>query len=388
MMLINPYILGGGVPTPAGAVGFWRGENNANDQLGAYNATVGANTAFTTGHLGQAFLLDGTNASKITVPTINAGGTYSIELWVYRTSTVTTARHLVSNAYTSASNYGALYVDSNHAVVYYRNGVSTVVTAANVIPVNTWVKVLLTYDGSKSRIWINDLPLVSEVSTHTETWNNACCFGQAVSNESAAWVGRLDEIVLYNTVVRPINGLFLHYAGENNTNDTMGRLNATAGAGTSYATGQSGQGFSFSGTSNQAVTIPSIFLDNVYSIDFQMKPSGASGGFVHTISNSWSSSNYGALYYDSGNKLVYYQGSSARATSANSVITSGSWNRVTITYDGSKTRLYVNGTLVATESGTHSETYNNQCKIGYGGESNTFSGVIDEVKFYNTLILP
>lgn len=386
-------VVPGTPPLDPNILALYKGENNANDETGNYNGTPGASTAYTSsGQVGNAFLFTGSANEAISVPTINAGGTYSIEFYVYCTSLVG-SRHLFSNDWTAASAFGAFYVSSTGYLIYYNNSTNRAQTATGAIVANTWHKVTLTYDGSKSRIWVDAKPMATETATHSETYNNTAKIGYANNAESNIFHGRLDEVTIWDSVVRPTNGLVAHYAGESNVNDS-GPLGytASAGAGTGYATGQSGNGFSLTGSTNQAVTVPNLLLEPSYSIDFYMKPAGAASGFQHLVSNLWNGSGaYGALYYDGTNRLEYYQGSSSRVVSANNSITPSVFQRVTITYDASdsKTRLYINGTIAGTESGTHSEVFNNQARIGYaiGASDSAFNGVIDEVKFYNTLIL-
>lgn len=387
--ILNPYKFASSGPViEPDVVAWYRAENNADDASGnAHHGTPGSSAGYTTGHTGNAFLFAaGDNNTKINCPSINIGSTWSIEGWIYRTSNVGTARHVVSHLWSSASNFGAIYVNSNHSLTYVQNSTTQLTSATGAITLNTWHKFLITSDGSVLRMWLDGMLVARTVLA--STFNNAFAIGQAVTNEAAAWGGAIDEVKICNSTRKGFVGLIAHYAGENNTNDSSGHgLTATPGAGTGYATGYSGDGFNFTGNTNQAVLTPVIILDNQYSVDFYMKPTNAGSGFMHTVSNAWSSSNYGALYYTSPNRLRYYQGGSERVASADNVITPGSWNRITVTYDGSKTRLYVNGTLVGTESGTHSEVFQNSTRIGYGTESNAFHGVIDEVKLYNNLIL-
>jgi sugar lactone lactonase YvrE len=76
----------GCAPVPAGLVGWWAGEGNANDSTGANNGVLKGGVTFVPGEVGRAFSFDGTTAS-VQVPAsaslnlgTNAGMT--IELWI------------------------------------------------------------------------------------------------------------------------------------------------------------------------------------------------------------------------------------------------------------------------------------------------------------------
>jgi hypothetical protein len=378
---------------PASLLGYWKGQNNPNDSTtNARNGSAGAQTAYMTGQSGNAFSFNGNAASKVTLPSINAGAAWSLEFYLYRGHTIVGAsEHLISNLWTSASNFGASYVDANNRISYYSNSIQRILSRRT-IALTTWTKILLTYDGSRVRLWIDDVPDMTELATHSESFNTAFCFGQAQVTESNALNGGLDEIKLYNVVQEGIRGLIAWYAGENNGNDSTGNgFGLTLGASPSYATGQSGNGFNFTGATNQVPTMAPMSLDPSYSIDFYVKPAVNPGGsFYHTVSNTYTASgNYGALYYAGTNRLEYWTGGTLKVASTNNSVPSGSFTRVTIQYDASisKTKLYIGGVLNATESGTHSELFSCSPAIGYGGESSVFNGVIDEVKMYNKLLI-
>ena len=69
-------------------------------------------------------------------------------------------------------------------------------------------------------------------------------------------------------------------------------------------------------------------------------------------------------------------------------LAANSWSSLAVTYDGATLRLYVNGTLVASQAKTGAITSStNQLQIG--GDSiygQYFNGLIDEVRIYNTAL--
>jgi hypothetical protein len=72
------------ITPPSGLVAWWPGDGNANDIIGTNNGTLEGGVTFTSGEVGQAFLLNGVNG-YIEAPqnTLWAFGTndFSIELW-------------------------------------------------------------------------------------------------------------------------------------------------------------------------------------------------------------------------------------------------------------------------------------------------------------------
>jgi len=73
-------------PLPAGLVGWWAGEGNANDNTGAHNGVLEGGVTFVPGEVGQAFSLDGTTAA-VEVPAspslnVGVGSGMSVEAWI------------------------------------------------------------------------------------------------------------------------------------------------------------------------------------------------------------------------------------------------------------------------------------------------------------------
>jgi hypothetical protein len=140
------------------------------------------------------------------------------------------------------------------------------------------------------------------------------------------------------------------------------------------------------------VEIPSMNVGDTFSIDFWVNP-GRSAAYEHLISNHYTSSeNFGALYLHNGN-LEYWQNGAAwfQQVPGSQTIQPNTWTHIALTYDGSVTRVYANGSelsSVTTTGNEHSETFNNALRIGSSNphESNYFMGLIDDIGLYNRVL--
>jgi trimeric autotransporter adhesin len=56
------------VVAPAGITGWWKADGNATDVTGLYNGTLGGDTTFAPGQVGQAFSFDGTQSPYVALP--------------------------------------------------------------------------------------------------------------------------------------------------------------------------------------------------------------------------------------------------------------------------------------------------------------------------------
>ncbi len=182
----------------------------------------------------------------------------------------------------------------------------------------------------------------------------------------------------------PPSGLVSWWPGDGNANDIVGGSNGTFQNGAQYLqSGKVAEAFWLDGT-NDYVDVPSINLGRAFSVELWMCPLGGSG---HLVSNSSSSSNYGALVFDTfyGNHVYYSQGGYSRVSSAGGSVPSNTWSHIALTYDGFLSRLYINGTLHSTSSTPYLMTFNNPLRLGYSVDNagSHFNGLMDEVTLYD-----
>ena len=173
------------------------------------------------------------------------------------------------------------------------------------------------------------------------------------------------------------------YKGEGDANDSIGSNHATLENGAAFAVGNTGQAFGLDGI-NDSVLTPTINLGSAYSIELWVYPTSGTA-FQNLVANNYTASNpttFGTLYFNN-NHLEYWQNGGQRAVSPTN-IPLNAWTHVALTYNGSLTRLYVNGVLSAT-SASHAETFNNPVRFGYsvGNTDQHFQGRLDEITLYN-----
>ena len=155
-------------------------------------------------------------------------------------------------------------------------------------------------------------------------------------------------------------GLFAVYKGESNANDSLGVYNGTAQGGLTYSTGKNGNAFTFNGT-NAYVLLPTNMFNSFtgdFSVNVWVNLQGVGADF-QTI--------FSSFYYDGANLFgifIYALNSELRFTIYNGTLTPvvlsygigsyyNTWAMFTITRKSStRSRMYVNGTLVASDTNT------------------------------------
>ncbi len=197
---------------------------------------------------------------------------------------------------------------------------------------------------------------------------------------------------LYYTPLYNDANLVSYYRFEGNASDTMGNNNGS-GANVSYGTqyGKFGQGANLNG-GNSVITLSTTPPAGPFTITGWIDPQNISStmGIVEAINES---NNSGFLFgLGSGGELYFcFAGLSGCAQGGN--VTAGQWQFFAITYGNSTQTVYLDGTQVASYSGTmgaYSGTYNMIGDWhGYSNDTNHyFSGNMDDFAFFSRILTP
>lgn len=163
-----------------------------------------------------------------------------------------------------------------------------------------------------------------------------------------------------------LTNLYAVYKAENNANDSLGVYNGTAQGGLTYSSGKSGNAFTFNGT-NSYVSLPNNFKlsdsgSNAFSISvwcYMTDTTGLAHGlftnFMQNASNGWG---WMLWYYQS---KVYFTRRDGTSTSYDIVtpttISLNTWHNIVATRKNGATKLYIDGTLIASDTSTVSIVY-------------------------------
>ena len=191
-----------------------------------------------------------------------------------------------------------------------------------------------------------------------------------------------------------LTGLYAVYKAESNANDSLGAYNGTAVGGLTYTTGKSGNAFTFNGTSAY-VELPNNMF-NSFTGDFSISLwfySPSFSGFKTLIATDFfnGATSFGWNLYLNGSTLVFdiYNGGDVILNSSGS-IPINTWTNVVVTRKATtSTKIYVNGTLNASNTSIINPAYNTTqyCTIGnikYSASGLTYyyNGSIDEANIW------
>ncbi|MGB8368199.1 MAG: LamG-like jellyroll fold domain-containing protein [Verrucomicrobiia bacterium] len=206
-----------------GAVGLWRGENNANDSIDGNNPIAVNNITYVSGEVGQAFHYDG-STSLITMPasTSLAVSNLTIDAWVYSTDSLT-PRPVVEYGGGGQLSSIALWINTTggggtssgglQAYVRTQNsGYLQVVDANPVVALNQWTHLAFTVNATTLNgfLYCNGVQVGSAATIPVGSPVDPINFGIAPVNigyrdvnsldilGGYRFLGNLDEVSIYN----------------------------------------------------------------------------------------------------------------------------------------------------------------------------------------------
>ncbi|PIN79800.1 hypothetical protein COV16_02325 [Candidatus Woesearchaeota archaeon CG10_big_fil_rev_8_21_14_0_10_34_8] len=363
------------------------------------------------GILGNSLEFDGTD--YITVPdsdTLDPEDELTVEAWFSPDDLESSVTQLILKrgySYTSASQTWSLYIWNKklHFMTYTDSG-RVVVSSTNRLIEEDWVYATAVYDGSNVYLYVNGVLVDSDSQTGTlATSSKEMYIGCNTESCTSPFYGKIDDLKIYNTALSEVSIVnnfkesmpdkVLDYNFDDGTaTDSSSYNNDGVINGATVETGYSGYGLSFDGSSYITVS-DSETLDpmDTLTIELWVSPDDlAASDDQWIVKNGYSytsgTQTWGIYIWESKLYFVTYT-DSGRVTVSSSALTEGEWIHVAGVYDGSNMYLYIDGTLVDSDSQTGTlATSNEILYLGCNTASCTapFYGKMDELKIYNTAL--
>lgn len=213
-------------PPPAGLIGWWPGDGNADDIAGNNDGTLVGGASFAPGKVGQAFSLDGSDdAVDLGSATLleNAAG-LTLDAWV--NPSLGYASDYRAIIYTSSNAGWALNTLSGTGTLRFLAG-GHLVDYTTPLPANTWSHVAGTYDVATSTEWIyvNGVAVASRtIAAVLNDQGLSKSIGRYPGNNSQYFLGLIDEVEVFNRALTPGEIQAIYAAG------TAGKCKPTTNA--------------------------------------------------------------------------------------------------------------------------------------------------------------
>jgi len=385
----------------------YKGESNANDSLGVYNGTAYGGLTYGPVKDGNGFILNGTTSYvDLGINRFQFTGDFTISFWMYPTTISGTHCVFITDGYSSPNErgYRILQRDATMELKIYNNTSSVTLATGNVFSANTMYHVSVVHSATGNKIYIN-----GSLSTSDSATTNAIFFATTPTyigkNEglgfspNSYFAGKIDELYAHSRALTATEVTDLYNSGNGKfyqgnafystiVNDSLGTYNGTAQGGLTYSAGKSGNAFTFNGI-NSRIDLPTASFNSL-TTDFSVSawtlfPIGMVGGNAIPIFNNMSATSWftngGGFWVTFFGLGVQFRIGDKNTTVVLTYETAASMGyntffHITVTRSSGRSRIYLNGTLVASNTDALNPVY-------YTSGVNTTTPTIGAIKMPN-----
>lgn len=336
--------------------------------------------------------------------TMGSYSTYTMSAWIYLSSTA--SNHSTAIISTGDWNYPAnqavfgLYNYNNGyqvLLVPNRSGWSSGITLPNKITLSNWYHLAITYDGSVTKGYVNGTYIGQYAGGGITTTSNSSDvhIGRATYYTGFTLHGWMGDVRIYDNALTDseISDLYnLSYLGVQVWAPLNGNLinkgsiyqTLTSTGASINNSGKIGKCYSMSGTANNA--IKGIYYSNSTNISFciWVKFNSLSAG-THLIDGRVGDVvGYQPMYIEQ-NRIQIGNGATAFPDISYNFSTN-TWYHIAVCYSADNTKVYINGSLIATNTASKGYNHNGQLNFYIGSRftgTNPLNGLVNDFRIYD-----
>jgi hypothetical protein len=270
------------------------------------------------------------------------------------------------------------------------------------LPVATaaWNHVAVTFDGSTIQFYVNGvaaLPISGSLYNYSVSTLEIGGNPIGGSSASRSFSGLIDEVYLYSQVLTTAqiqslynnsnSGLVSYWSANGTADDSVSGYNGTLMNGATYATGNVNQAFSLDGISSYVQVSGQGAIGGPRTLAAWVKPNISTGGLPVITAGTAGAGDF--LVINGSRLFIDHWGTPAYVCSL--PVTSGVWNHIAVTFDGSTIQFYVNGVAAAPIKGVLYDYSVGTLEIGgntIGGSTAqpSYSGLVERIRLYSLVL--
>ncbi|MCF7907608.1 MAG: LamG domain-containing protein [Candidatus Omnitrophica bacterium] len=391
----------------SGLVAYYPFEGNATDASGNGNhGTEEGGVSYSEAEPDRAAVFDGSN-DCVSVNSFGNFETMTVSAMVYRTGATSARESIVSYKEGAGVNQGfVLCLNENGSSQYPRiyvqvNGVWRAVEQTVAIPLNTWVHLAASYDGTTIRLYRDGVQVASGnyAGSMTNDGSQMIGIGARASLNTYWFPGQIDEVKIWSSAlgaddikteyIEANNGLVAYYPFEGDATDLSGLGNHGVESGNiAYLPGKFSQAKNFDGNNDYVNCGSDLSLDlgDSFTISAWINPTVLKNyaGIVSKDSNRGAPYSYLAVSHGLGYMGIY--NNAVWQWSHPGLISTGKWQNVIWLHKNGQLGFFVDGVLFNVISMTYPDDPSDNTYIGSWSPSYDFNGLIDDVKIWNRAI--
>ncbi|MBI5386505.1 MAG: hypothetical protein HZA90_17690 [Verrucomicrobia bacterium] len=398
---------------PAGLIAWWPGQSHANDVSGrGLHGTAFDGTAYAPGVVRDAFDFSGTNVGvRVANSPLLRPQTLSVAAWIKSDGPGDFA-YIFSKSYSATRASYALYTTSGGQLGFYIERTGTAgIARSGLAPLTIWDGrfhfVVGTYDNTQVRLYVDGVEIgtgqtASGAPAYSSSFFNGDVFigtYEPFSSGEHPFHGIVDEVCLWDRALSfgeiqslytarsaglcplvctpPAPGLVNWWTGNGDAQDLAGDVSGALQGNATYAPGKVGQAFSLDGDGDW-VRIPRSAPTGAHTIEAWVKGtasawSGRGNGWNTILAFGSAAPTFGVRDDGQLNHWPAIQGGS---------VPLNQWAHVAYTWDLASSRLFIDGSLVASNN-TAPPTSGTEMGLGWHGTDTPWFGLIDEVSIYD-----
>ena len=404
---------------PIAAYSFDAGEGETLEDVtgNEHDGEIEGASWFDNGRFGKALSFDGENdcVTIADAEDLRITEELTVEAWVKPSSPVSDDPVIYKDTWGEtghAVGIGIYNSGKPEAFIGEGEGEFESVVASKAIEANVWSHLAFTYDGAHMRLYVDGELVASKAQSEGPPWGEGDLMIGCNPNYPEHFEGLIDEVRIYNRALGagevaadigaglqapsrlPI-AAYSFDAGEGAAlEDVTGNEHDGEIEGASwFDNGRFGKALSFDGEEGECVTVPDaeeLRTTEEFTLEAWVKPNAPVGDDPIIYKDAWgtgAANELGIGIYSSARPEGFIEGESESESVAGSEsIEADVWTHLALTYDGAHMRLYVNGSLAATEAQAEGPQWAEGdlvigCNPNYSSE--VFDGLIDEVRIYN-----
>ena len=334
-------------------------------------------------------------SSTLASTTIGTGD-FTVECWVYPTAAYgATSRMFFFGPAGTATGYLNFFINTSGQVVYGPSGTS-LLTTTGTVPLNAWTHIAISRTSATTNVYING---VSSASSGADTTDFLATTNSFLGKDGSTnyFNGYISNFRLINgvgkytsnftsptaPVVSTANTTLLidfTNAGiiDNTQKNNLITIGAAALSSTVNKFGRTSM--FFNGTTDYLSLLTNASFDQnvIFTVEFWAYKTGAGTGNGYLYAQN--TSGFLTILFNSTNNVLVDKSSVGIQITSSSTFASNAWHHIAMAYDGTNTRLFVNGVLQGTMSGGGSASATTLTIGAYLSGSNFFQGYIDELR--------
>ncbi|MEY2427140.1 MAG: hypothetical protein QOJ40_25 [Verrucomicrobiota bacterium] len=292
LLTVNPALPCTG--PPGGLVSWWRGELNAQDQVGTNQGALTGNATYGAGDVGQGFIFDGNGSGVLVGSAANLRlQDFSIEAWVQRSSpTLVSSGPGVDSVVFSFGQGGYGFgLAANGQPFLSRIGINSVI-AGPIITDLVFHHLAMTKSGTSVVFYVDGTAYPAAAYNSTFTFTTAPAIGVRADSLGNSFLGTIDEVAVYNRGLAAVEISAIYNAGGDKCVGATGpsisvqpqSQTTTAGTNVTFtilAAGSSPLAYQWQFRGNNLANATNYFL-NLTNVQF-----GLSGSYQAIVTNAY-----------------------------------------------------------------------------------------------------